>query len=50
MGGELDGYWEKYFENGQLQTKGAYRGGELDGHWEEYYESGQLKIRRTYRR
>ena len=40
--GAPDGPFEEYYDNGQLQEKGAYKDGELDGPYEQYFENGQL--------
>jgi antitoxin component YwqK of YwqJK toxin-antitoxin module len=40
---ERHGYWEFYYENGQLERKCNYVNGNLDGYWEEYHSNGQLK-------
>ena len=45
----LDGWYEQYYENGQLQAKGTIVDGERDGIWEEYYENGQLQAKGTYK-
>jgi len=37
-----EGYWEEYYNNGQLDYKGHYKDGVLDGYWERYYYNGQL--------
>lgn len=34
--GTKDGAWESYYENGKVQTKGAYRKGKLEGVYETY--------------
>ena len=44
----LDGWYEQYYENGQLQAKGTIVDGERDGIWEEYYENGQLRTKGTH--
>ena len=40
--GPPDGPFEEYYDNGQLEEKGAYKDGELDGPYEAYFENGQL--------
>ena len=39
---ERVGYWEVYFNNGNLWSKGNYSNGKQIGYWEycEYYERG----------
>ncbi|SVB17149.1 uncharacterized protein METZ01_LOCUS170003, partial [marine metagenome] len=44
----LDGSYEQYYENGQLQAKGTIVDGEPGGIWEEYYENGQPQVKSTY--
>jgi antitoxin component YwqK of YwqJK toxin-antitoxin module len=33
------GYWEEYWDNGQLRVKGSYENGKRDGYWECYYDT-----------
>ena len=47
--GKLDGPYERYHENGQLQEKATYAAGEYDGPYERYYENGQLRTKATYK-
>ena len=35
-----EGYWEKYYDNGQLNAKGLYKNGLRNGIWGEYYPNG----------
>ena len=35
--GKKDGYWEEYWENGKLESKGSYKDGKEDGVWEHYW-------------
>ena len=44
----LDGPYEHYYQNGQLEAKGTMKDGNRDGGWEEYYENGRLKTKGTY--
>jgi antitoxin component YwqK of YwqJK toxin-antitoxin module len=41
------GYWEVYYENGQLMYKGNYVNGIKHGYWESYHYNGKL-INKTY--
>ena len=41
-GGEQDGLWEAYFENGQLSYRSNYKDGKRVGLYEAYFENGQL--------
>jgi antitoxin component YwqK of YwqJK toxin-antitoxin module len=40
--GKYDGIWEKYWDNGQLHSKGLYKDGKEEGIWEKYRNNGQL--------
>ena len=40
--GEKHGYWECYYENGQLMSKGNFVNGNREGYWEWYRSDGQL--------
>ena len=46
--GKRDGFWESYYENGQLNWKGSYKDDWLDGPWEYYYDNGQLSYKGNY--
>jgi antitoxin component YwqK of YwqJK toxin-antitoxin module len=46
--GKRDGFWESYYENGQLNWKGNYKDDCLDGPWEYYYDNGQLSYKGNY--
>ena len=46
--GEKHGYWEDYYDNGQLAYKGNYVNGEPHGYWEVYYENGKLHYKGYY--
>jgi antitoxin component YwqK of YwqJK toxin-antitoxin module len=39
-----EGYWETFFENGNLASKCTYENGWIIGVYEEYYENGQVKL------
>jgi antitoxin component YwqK of YwqJK toxin-antitoxin module len=47
--GEKDGYWEEYFDNGQLMYKGSFINGLRDGIWEWYWSNGQLMSKGSYK-
>jgi antitoxin component YwqK of YwqJK toxin-antitoxin module len=47
--GIKQGYWEKYFDNGNLYSKGSYINGKRDGIWEKYYYNGQLESKGSYK-
>jgi antitoxin component YwqK of YwqJK toxin-antitoxin module len=46
--GQAHGYWEYYWSNGQLYSKGNYINGEKHGYWEDYYDNGKLKRKGYY--
>ena len=46
---ELNGVYEDYYENGQLESKRTYKNDVLDGVWEEY-KNGRLKFKTTYKK
>lgn len=37
-----EGYWERYWDNGDLYYKGNYINGKRVGYWEIYYKRGKL--------
>lgn len=46
--GEFHGYWEVYWDNGNLFYKGIYIHGERHGYWELYYDNGELWYKGNY--
>ena len=40
--GKQHGYWEDYYPNGNLWSKGNYVDGKPHGYWEYYYYNGNL--------
>ena len=44
----LDGPYEEYYENGQLQERGTLKDGEQDGLLELFYENGQFRYSVNY--
>ena len=48
MNGKKEGYWERYYFNGQLWCKGHYVNGKQEGLWECYYRNGQLWCKGHY--
>jgi antitoxin component YwqK of YwqJK toxin-antitoxin module len=46
--GKRHGYWESYWDNGQLFCKGNYVNGKLHGYWESYFDNGQLYYKGFY--
>jgi antitoxin component YwqK of YwqJK toxin-antitoxin module len=48
-GGKLDGLYESYHKNGQLDRKGNYKDGRPDGLFIGYYENGQPAFKVNYK-
>ena len=46
--GEKHGYWESYYDNGNLSYKGNYVDGIKHGYWEEYRSNGKLSFKGKY--
>jgi antitoxin component YwqK of YwqJK toxin-antitoxin module len=46
--GEKHGYWEWYYDNGQLSYKGNYVNGKEHGYWEYYHSNGQLSYKGNF--
>ena len=46
--GNKIGYWEEYWFNGNLLSKGNYTDGERVGYWEWYNLNGELKLKKYY--
>jgi antitoxin component YwqK of YwqJK toxin-antitoxin module len=46
--GERHGYWERYYDNGQLSYKGNYVNGNKHGYWEIYFDNGNLYYKGYY--
>ena len=46
--GEKHGYWESYYDNGNLWYKGNYVDGKEHGYWESYYYNGNLYYKGFY--
>ena len=40
--GKIEGFWERYWENGQLMYKGDYKNGKWEGFWEMYTVDGTV--------
>ena len=45
--GFREGYWEVYYDNGELLCKGNYKNNRADGLW-EYYYIGQIYLKIYY--
>lgn len=46
--GIRQGYWEHYYLNGQLRSKGSYVDGKREGYWGFYYDDGVLESKGRY--
>jgi antitoxin component YwqK of YwqJK toxin-antitoxin module len=46
--GKRHGYWEIYYENDQLMSKGNYVNDKEHGYWEWYHDNGQLDSKGNY--
>ncbi len=46
--GQQHGYWEYYYQNGQLWYKGNYHNGSRHGCWESYSQNGELHYKGNY--
>ena len=46
--GEKHGYWEIYYDNGKLYSKGNYVNGKEHGYWEVYWYNGELYYKGYY--
>jgi antitoxin component YwqK of YwqJK toxin-antitoxin module len=46
--GNRHGYWESYYENGELSYKGNYVNGNRHGYWEYYWYNGNLWYKGHY--
>ena len=47
--GEIEGPYEKYWRNGQVDIKCTYKDGKKDGPYEEYHRNGQLAEKGVYK-
>ena len=47
--GKKEGYWETYWENGQLFIKGSFKNGKKEGSWELYWDNGRLFKKGNYK-
>lgn len=41
---QLDGIWEQYYQNGQVEWRVIYKDGYREGQYEHFYQDGQLKL------
>jgi antitoxin component YwqK of YwqJK toxin-antitoxin module len=46
--GQRHGYWEEYFNNGLLYTKGNYQNGQQHGYCKYYNSYGRLTYKTFY--
>ena len=47
--GEVDGFWEKYSEEGTIVSRTKYKNGKMNGPSETFYESGTLQTKTIYK-
>lgn len=47
--GIKQGYWETYWENGEIESKGNYVNGIQDGYWEDYWSNGGLYYKGSFK-
>ena len=47
--GKKEGPWVRYWENGQLSSKGTWKDGKREGPWVRYKENGQLYSEGTFK-
>jgi antitoxin component YwqK of YwqJK toxin-antitoxin module len=43
-----DGYYESFFDNGQLDERAALNNGKIVGLYESFYDTGQIWLRAVY--
>ena len=46
--GYSHGYWEIYYWDDKLFSKGNYVNGELNGYWEFYHVNGKISSKQYY--
>ncbi len=46
--GKRQGYWEEYYKDGVLKSKGKYKDGKRIGEWEYFFANKQLQQKGTY--
>ena len=47
--GIKQGYWETYWENGEIESKGNYVNNIQDGYWEDYWSNGGLYYKGSFK-
>ena len=47
--GKREGYWFRYWDNGQLAYKGNFKNGLEEGAWVGYWNNGQLSYKGSYK-
>ena len=45
--GKEEGFWVRYYRNGQLKDKGKYKNGKFDGPWILYNLDGSINPKYT---
>lgn len=48
INGVREGYWEKYYHNGNLWFKGNYIKGQKIGYWESHYFNDVTALKEYY--
>lgn len=48
LDGKKQGYWEYYYNHGDLGSKGKYINDKMEGYWERYHYNGQLISKGSY--
>ena len=46
--GRKQGYWEDYYGNGRIRSKGNYVNGIWEGNWEFYYDNGKISSKASF--
>jgi antitoxin component YwqK of YwqJK toxin-antitoxin module len=48
MDGRKQGYWDDYYDNGRIRSKGNYVNGYQDGVWVFYGVNGKISSKASY--
>jgi len=48
-GGQMEGLWEGFYENGNIQWRISYKEGKKDGIEEFFYKNGNIRWRTPYK-
>ena len=49
INGKRDGFWESYYDNGQLNWKGNYKAGLEEGLFEHFKENGKFEKKERWK-